>query len=173
LGLEIEEVGGVTVVTFQGHETTLEEKDVHTVRSQLLTLAEQKGRKEFILDLSNVQLIDEEALARLSALNKEIKQADGRLRLCSFHSGIREVFALTGIDSLLGLDIYEDVEQALNSAERTMQDVQVIPAEAMALLEKGAKTSRLAGLLLRPRLRQERRKGQSRNRLRQGIGTWV
>jgi len=135
--LEMKEVGDVTVVTFRGDKTTLDEESAQIVRSQLLSLAEQKGRKEFILDFSSVRYIAEEALGMLSALNKEIRQTNGRLRLCSFHSDIREFFALTGVNRIYDFDIYEDVEEALQAADRTLRDVQMIsgmsPDELSAL----------------------------------------
>jgi len=128
VGLEIKKVGDVTVARFKGEETTLNEKNVQIVRGHLLGLAERKGRKEFILDFSDVQFISEEAFGRLNTLNKELRQANARLRLCSFHSDIQEVFALTGLDRLYDFDVYEDVEEALKAADRTLQDVQMISA---------------------------------------------
>jgi anti-anti-sigma factor len=97
-------VGDATVVTFKGARTALEEQTVQIVRSQLLNLAEQKGRKEFVADLSSVPFIAEDAFARLSTLNKKVKQAGGRLRLCSLQSGIREFCELTGVNSIYNFD---------------------------------------------------------------------
>ena len=55
VAFEIQEVGDATVVTFKGDNVALQGTGFWTVRDQVLKLAEQKGRKEFVLDLSNVR----------------------------------------------------------------------------------------------------------------------
>jgi anti-sigma B factor antagonist len=140
VGLEIKDVGDATVVRFKGDKTTLHEEDVQIVRGQLLSLAEQKGRKDFILDFSNVQFVGHEALGMLIALNRRISETHGRLRLCSLSPDIHEVFVLTGLDALF--DIHEDVDEALKAADRAWQDVQMISAtSADELSERWRKES--------------------------------
>jgi anti-anti-sigma factor len=134
VGLEIKEVGDATVARFTGDKVTLHRKNVEIVRGELLSLAEQEGRKEFILDFSEVQFVSEEAFGRLIALNKKIGQANGRLRLCSLHSNIHEVLVLTGLDGLF--DIYDDADEALKAAAHTRQDVEMISAMSVEELSE-------------------------------------
>jgi anti-anti-sigma factor len=110
-GLEIKKVGDATVVRFKDADK-LDRKIVPIVRGPLFRLAEQNGRKRLILDLSNVQFISEEGFGMLLALNRKIRQTNGRLRLCSLSPGIHEVLTILQLDKVF--DIQKNVEEALN-----------------------------------------------------------
>ena len=70
----------------------------------MLKLAEQEGRKDVVLDLSNVRFVEQEAFAGtgmdpeamgiLIALNRKIGSTQKTLRLCGLHHRIHEALAL-------------------------------------------------------------------------------
>jgi len=129
VAFEIKEVGGAMVVTFTGDNVTLEGARFRTVHDRLLRLAEQNGRKDFLLDLSNVRFVGEDALGMLIGLNKRIARAEGRLRLCSLQPEIQKVFVLLGFDRLF--NIHRDVDEALKAVER-IQKEELMVAEMSA-----------------------------------------
>jgi anti-anti-sigma factor len=110
--LEVREFGDATVARFKGD--ILRGEDVPIVGRQLLSLAERKDHRELILDCSSVQLISSRAMGMLIALDRRIKEIDGRLRLYGLGPEIHKVFAITGLDKIF--EIQKNLEEALDAS---------------------------------------------------------
>ena len=110
--LDIEEVGDVTIAKFLDKKI-LDESNIQIIGTHKFRLVEDDGRKDIILDFSNVEYLSSAALGKLITMEKKVKAARGRLRLCSIRPEIYEVFAITKLNKLF--QIHEDQEQALQS----------------------------------------------------------
>ena len=108
--LDIEEVGDVTVARFIDKKI-LDETNIQIIGNQLFGLIDEDGRGKIVLDFSNVEYLSSAALGKLITLDKKVKAARGKLRLCSIRPDIYEVFAITKLNKLF--DIHENQEKAL------------------------------------------------------------
>jgi len=103
--VDIEEVSDVTIAKF------IDKKILDEGNIQLFGLVDEDGRKKIILDFSNVEYLSSAALGKLITLDKKVKKAKGKLKLCSIRPDIYEVFAITRLNQLF--DIAETQEAAL------------------------------------------------------------
>lgn len=108
--LDIEEVGDVTVARFIDKKI-LDETNIQIIGNQLFGLIDEDRREKIVLDFSNVEYLSSAALGKLITLDKKVKAARGKLRLCSIRPDIYEVFAITKLNKLF--DIHENQEKAL------------------------------------------------------------
>ena len=67
----------------------------------------------FVLDMSAVPFVDSVGLETLLGLTDLMEQSGKVLKLCVVNKTVRQVFELTGIDSLF--DHFEDVNSAVRS----------------------------------------------------------
>ena len=98
--VDIEEVSDVTVAKFIDKKI-LDEGNIQIIGTQLFGLVDEDGRKKIILDFSNVEYLSSAALGKLITLDKKVKKAKGKLKLCSIRPDIYEVFAITRLNQLL------------------------------------------------------------------------
>lgn len=108
--IDIEEVNDVTVATF-ADKKILDETNIQIIGNQLFSLVETDLRSKIILDFSNVEYLSSAALGKLITMEKKVKAAKGKLKLCSIRPEIYEVFAITKLNKLF--KIYKDQEEAL------------------------------------------------------------
>ncbi len=108
--LDIEEVGDVTVAKFIDKKI-LDETNIQIIGNQLFGLVDEDGRDKIVLDFSNVEYLSSAALGKLITLDKKVKAAKGKLRLCSIRPDIYEVFAITKLNQLFAID--KDQETSL------------------------------------------------------------
>lgn len=108
--LDIEEVDGVTIATFVDKKI-LDEGNIQIIGNQLFSLVEDEGRDKIVLDFANVEYLSSAALGKLITMDKKVKSAKGKLRLCSVRPDIYEVFAITKLNKLF--DMRDTREQAL------------------------------------------------------------
>lgn len=110
--LDIEEVGDVTIAKFIDKKI-LDETNIQIIGNQLFGLVEEDERSSILLDFSNVEYLSSAALGKLITMDKKVKSAKGKLRLCSIRPEIYEVFTITKLNKLF--KIYDDQEAALES----------------------------------------------------------
>ncbi len=110
--IDIEELNGVTIATFTDKKI-LDETNIQIIGNQLFGLIDEDGRKNIVLDFSHVEYLSSAALGKLITLDKKVKAAKGKLRLCSIRPEIYEVFAITKLNKLF--NIHEDQAAALAS----------------------------------------------------------
>ena len=56
-----------------------------------------------VIDLSGLSYISSAGLRVLLVTNKKVKQAGGRMALCGAAAAVREVFSISGFDTILSL----------------------------------------------------------------------
>ena len=108
--IDIEDIGDVTIATFIDKKI-LDETNIQIIGNQLFGLVDEDQRSKIILDFSNVEYLSSAALGKLITMEKKVKAARGKLRLCSIRPEIQEVFVITKLNKLF--KICEDQEQAL------------------------------------------------------------
>ena len=108
--LDIEEVGDVTVAKFTDKKI-LDEGNIQIIGTQLFSLVEDDARQKIVLDFSNVEYLSSAALGKLITMDKKVKAAKGKLRLCNIRPEIYEVFEITRLNKIF--DIRNTQEQAL------------------------------------------------------------
>ena len=109
--LDIEDVGDITIAKFIDRKI-LDENNIAIIGSQLFGMIDEEGRTKIILDFSNVEYLSSAALGKLITMEKKVKAAKGKLRLCCIRPEIYEVFAITKLNRLF--KIFEDQERALD-----------------------------------------------------------
>jgi anti-anti-sigma factor len=110
--LEVEQIGDVTVVRFT-HRGVLMGAAVELVGEQLLSLVEDEGRRQLVLNLGNVRSMDSAMLGKLLMLNKRVLASNGRFKLCQVTSELYEVFEAAKLPQLVG--IYDEELDALDT----------------------------------------------------------
>lgn len=108
--LDIEEVGAVTVARFIDKKI-LDENNIQIIGNQLFGLVDEDHRMKIVLDFTNVDYLSSAALGKLIQMDKKVKTAKGKLRLCCIRPEIMEVFRLTNLTKIF--DIKGTQEQAL------------------------------------------------------------
>jgi anti-sigma B factor antagonist len=108
--IDIEEIGDITIATFMDKKI-LDETNIQIIGSQMFGLVDEDQRLKIILDFSNVEYLSSAALGKLITMEKKVKGARGKLRLCSIRPEIMEVFAITKLNKLF--KICDDQEKAL------------------------------------------------------------
>lgn len=74
-------------------------------------LAEERGKRRFVLNLGNVGVLDSSGLAVLISLKKKVDSEGGALSLCHLSTMIGRLFELTGLSR--AFTIVETEEAAL------------------------------------------------------------
>ncbi|QDT64668.1 STAS domain-containing protein [Calycomorphotria hydatis] len=108
--IDVEEVGDVTIARFVDKKI-LDETNIQIIGNQLFSLVDEEGRQKIVLDFTNVEYLSSAALGKLITMDKKVKAAKGKLRLCNVRPEIYEVFAITRLNKLFSM--FEDQEKAL------------------------------------------------------------
>ena len=100
--IDIEEVDGVTVAKFTDKKI-LDEANIQVIGNNLFALVDEDGRRKIVLDFTLVEYLSSAALGKLITLDKKVKQAKAKLRLCGIRPEIYEVFAITRLDKIFDI----------------------------------------------------------------------
>ena len=102
--------GDVSVATLIDRKI-LDEVAIMEMGRDLFDLVEVDHRQKIILDFKEVEYVSAGALGKFITLDKKVKMARGKLRLCSIRREIYEIFATTRLNKLF--EIKENLEEAL------------------------------------------------------------
>jgi anti-sigma B factor antagonist len=108
--LEVSEVGAVTVVRFVDRKI-LDAANIQELGDELFGLVETDGRKNLLLNFSNVEFMSSAALNKLIVLNKKVQGVGGKMRLSNLRPEIYDVFVITRLNTVF--DIKTDESDAL------------------------------------------------------------
>ncbi len=95
--LEVEDIGDVTVVNFTDKKI-LDEQNIQIIGDNLFKLVDELGRKNILLNFSNVEYLSSAALGKLISLNRKVNNVSGKLILCCISPQIFEVFEITRLN---------------------------------------------------------------------------
>ncbi len=113
--ISVEYGENATIVTFTDTKI-LEEKDIQALQESIMSVIEQAGRINLILDFCNVRFLSSAVLGLLIRISKKVYERDGQLRLCNISPKICEIFKITRLTKVF--DIYQDVESAAGSLSK-------------------------------------------------------
>ncbi|MDH7598895.1 MAG: STAS domain-containing protein [Sedimentisphaerales bacterium] len=108
--ISVEYTEKATIVRFTDRKI-LEERDIRALQDSLMSLVEQAGPLNLILDFSNVEFLSSAILGLLIRISKRVAEQKGTLRLCGINPRIYEVFKITQLTKVF--DIHKDIDSAL------------------------------------------------------------
>jgi len=109
--LRLENVDGITVVSFVDNKIVTEEQ-IQEVGEQLYSLVEDEGHKNILLNFGNVQYLSSAALGKIITLKKKVSAVKGKLKLCCIQKDLLEVFRITRLDHVF--EIYSEEQEAID-----------------------------------------------------------
>jgi anti-anti-sigma factor len=107
--LRLREHGDVLVIGFRDGQLTSDL--AASVGEEFSATAAREELKKVVLDFSGVEFVCSDVLAKVVILNKRLRQKEGKLKLCAICRNIREILAITRLDTIL--DIVENERDAL------------------------------------------------------------
>jgi anti-sigma B factor antagonist len=108
--IEVSHAARATVAKFTTHAIVDEEK-VLVIGRELLSLAQQSGRRPLILNFEEVERVSAELLGSILALQRRTRPRGGQFILCNLNPQLTEAFKIVNTDELL--TICEDEKEAL------------------------------------------------------------
>jgi len=108
--IDASKVGEVTVVKFIDKKI-IDEASIQELGAELFGLVEQLNRKSILLNFSDVEFLSSAALGKLITLDRKVKSAKGRLKMCNIRPEILEVFQVTKLNKVF--DIRGDEAEAI------------------------------------------------------------
>ena len=92
--------GDVVVVRLSGR---LDSSTAKAAEDGIATAIGSADQPRIVFDLSGLTYISSAGLRVLLVANKKLKQANGKMALCGLAAGVREVFSISGFDTILAL----------------------------------------------------------------------
>ena len=71
--------------------------------AELFSLVEQDNRRSLLLDFADVDFLSSAALGKLITLDRKVKSAQGRLKMCNIKPEILEVFQITKLNKVFDI----------------------------------------------------------------------
>ena len=71
----------------------------------------QRGDRQFVMDLNALEYISSAGLRSLLTTAKKVKEVKGTANFCNVNGVVKEVFAMSGFDSIL--PVFNSVKDAL------------------------------------------------------------
>lgn len=113
--ISVEYIKDVTIIAFT-EEKILDEGDIKSLSESVMSVIEQGGQIQLILDFCNVRFLSSAVLGLLIRISKKIYEGDGQLRLCNINPKIYEVFKITRLTNVF--EIHKNVEKAMESLDK-------------------------------------------------------
>lgn len=110
--IQVSEKNDITVVHFLDRKI-LDAGNIKELGKELFALVDEENRKFLLLDFTGVDFLSSAALNQLIVLERRVKAASGKLRLCRLRPEIREVFAITKLNNVF--EIHDEQDEALKS----------------------------------------------------------
>ena len=110
--IEVSKVGDVTVVNFTDRKI-LDEAGIQELGAELFSLVEHDNRRAILLNFANVDFLSSAALGKLITLDRKVKTAKGRLKMCRIKPEILEVFQVTKLNKVF--DIRGEEAEAISA----------------------------------------------------------
>jgi len=107
--ISVKTANEVKVLAFEGSLDTQTSPDALTQLTQLI----DGGDKKIVVNFEKLQYISSAGLRILLAAAKQLKAADGELRICDLNEVVKEVFDISGFSTIF--KIFESETDALDS----------------------------------------------------------
>ena len=107
--ISVKAANEVKVLAFEGSLDTQTSPDALTQLTQLI----DGGDKKIVVNFEKLQYISSAGLRILLAAAKQLKAAEGELRICDLNEVVKEVFDISGFSTIF--KIFESETDALDS----------------------------------------------------------
>ncbi len=107
--ISVKAANEVKVLAFEGSLDTQTSPDALTQLTELI----DGGDKKILVNFEKLQYISSAGLRILLAAAKQLKAADGELRICDLNEVVKEVFDISGFSTIF--KIFESETDALDS----------------------------------------------------------
>ena len=99
--------GDVALVRFLDRKI-IDAANIQELGDELFTVIEKEKKKNMILNFTTVEFLSSAALNKLIILDKKVKAAGGKMRLCNLRPEIMEVFVITRLNQLFDIKANEN-----------------------------------------------------------------
>ncbi|MFM7207242.1 MAG: STAS domain-containing protein [Planctomycetaceae bacterium] len=110
--IDVSKVNDVTVVRFMDRKI-LDEAGIQELGAELFSLIEHDNRRSILLNFDQVDFLSSAALGKLITLDRKVKSAQGRLKMCGVRPEILEIFQVTKLNKVF--DIRGDEAEAISA----------------------------------------------------------
>jgi anti-sigma B factor antagonist len=107
--ISVKTANEVKVLAFEGSLDTQTSPDAQTQLNQLI----EGGDKKILVNFEKLHYISSAGLRILLAAAKQLKTAEGELRICDLNEVVKEVFDISGFSTIF--KIFENETEALDS----------------------------------------------------------
>ena len=97
MDLTVGEAGAVTIVRIEGNLDTQTSPEAEAQLTRLI----EAGARKIVVDFERLAYISSSGLRILLVAAKQLQESGGELRVCSLSDLVREVFDISGFDSIL------------------------------------------------------------------------
>lgn len=94
--------GEVALVRFLDRKI-IDAANIQELGEELFALVEKEKKKNLVLNFNSVEFLSSAALNKLIILDKKVKAATGKMRLCNLRPEIYEVFVITRLNQLFDI----------------------------------------------------------------------
>ncbi len=110
--ISVEYKENATVITF-ADEKILEDSDIRALQQSIMSVIDQAGSINLVLDFQNVNFLSSAVLGLLIRISKKVHEQDGHLRLCNITPKIYEIFKITRLTE--AFKVHKDRQSAIQS----------------------------------------------------------
>lgn len=103
MNIAVSKVGEVKVLRFEGKLDTKSSPDAQAVLSEVI----ENGAEKILINFEKLVYISSAGLRVLLAAAKQMKEGSGELRICALNDVVREVFEISGFDTILAVAVSE------------------------------------------------------------------
>ncbi|HEX43075.1 MAG TPA: anti-sigma factor antagonist [Phycisphaerales bacterium] len=100
--IEVEYGQGMTFVTFLDEEI-LDDAQIAELGERLKPVAHRNGNGELVLNFGHVRFMSSAMLGLLVRVHKNVRESNGRLKLCNLDAGLRRVFEITQLNKVFDI----------------------------------------------------------------------
>ena len=100
--IDVSKTNDVTVVKFVDKKI-LDEAGIQELGLELFNLVEHDNRKALLLNFADVEFLSSAALGKLITLDRKVKAAKARMKLCHIRPEILEVFQITKLNKVFDI----------------------------------------------------------------------
>jgi len=107
--------GDVAVVSLLS-KRLVESASIQAMYEELQAIAKDNRTNKIVLNMDGVEYLSSAVLGKLISLLKLVRKEKGDLRLCNIHPNVAEIFSVTQLDRVIGID--KGVKEAVSAIDK-------------------------------------------------------
>lgn len=105
--ISIQDSGEIKVLYFEGSLDTNTAPDAQKRMDEVI----EQGNHKILIQLEKLDYVSSAGLRILLVVAKKLKKSEGELRICQINDDVREVFEISGFDTILS--VFDNESEAL------------------------------------------------------------